>query len=137
MDIGTIFGLLLLLLPVAAKMIEKSLAKAGNTGGAKKMRDFADMFGDDSHDDGDVETKEVFPALMPGEEYTATFTDDAVSGEPDRMPLPEEGGYRSVEEMIKERFHASSDQDQGPEHKTMGIDPKKLIIYSEIMKPKF
>ena len=56
----TIITLLLFLLPVIFKLIGKKFDQAGQTEKARKMRDFADMFGNDDEteveydDDGQV-----------------------------------------------------------------------------------
>ena len=52
-DLGTILTLLLVVLPMAAGLIEKLLKAAGKTGAAGKMKDLAEMFDSkDSSEDG-------------------------------------------------------------------------------------
>ena len=53
-DLGTILTLLLVVLPMAAGLIEKLLKAAGKTGAAGKMKDLAEMFDSkDSSEDGE------------------------------------------------------------------------------------
>ena len=56
-----------------------------------------------------------------------------------QMQIPPElleGGYRSVKDIARERRQAAAES-AAPEKCGLEIDPKKLVIYSEIMKPKF
>ena len=49
-----------------------------------------------------------------------------------------EGGYRSVRDIIRERQQKESVRPKESGTKSgFDIDPEKLVVYSEIMKPKW
>ena len=111
----SIIGLLFVLVPVILGFVGKKLEKAGK--GEK---------------DGKVKPSlsEVFPAIDP----------DGV-----RKDVQQKEGTRSVPPAVpaSKRKQASALRDscasvsQDKSGKKEKIDPKKLVIYSEIMKPKF
>lgn len=122
----TIIGLLFILLPVIFKLIGKRFEQSGQQDKARKVREFAqamDGEGSPMHDweyfskevlgvDGEQQEEEILPqtsapAPQPHVEAEPAFT---------RKPLL---------------------QEEEPQKKGEKIDPKKLVIYSEIMKPKF
>ena len=124
----TIIGLLFILLPVIFKLIGKRFEQSGQQDKARKVREFAQALdGEDSpmHDweyfgkevlgvEGEPQEEEILPqtpapapAPKPHVEAEPAFT---------RKPLL---------------------QEEEPQKKGEKIDPKKLVIYSEIMKPKF
>ena len=127
-------GLLVAVAAIAFKLISNRLEKSGQSGKSRKMRELADalegnespmndwehlgkaLFGDDEETPVNAPVEkpapvaEVKPAPRPRE--ISTF---AKSAKP-RKELPE----NTAPQKDKER-----------------IDPRKLVIYSEIMKPKF
>lgn len=110
----TIFGLLIVLLPLIFKVIEKKLQQSGRQDQAGKVREVADhIFGEDKEE--------------PAEE---TFI----------QPLPEKKPVavvaRPVEAPVRHKKPAML-MEEPPKKKKEKIDPKKLVLYSEIMKPKF
>ena len=141
MDFGTILTLLILILGVAGPVIEKRLKKAGKVDQARKLRDVLDTVL--SKDEAE---KEEAPEAEPGpgkvlptppvttEKYDPGMPYTTFSVSPELL----EGGYRSVKEIAEERRrkYAQSEVKLEPCH-SLEIDPKKLVIYSEIMKPKF
>lgn len=128
----TLVGLLFILLPVIFKLIEKKLQDSGNTAQAGKVREIAELFEnkeDDSFDE--VEPETVFEPVASVPVFT----------------MPESEGAR-VEREALEKLTASvqkppkttptlKDEPKRNKNKKEKIDPKKLVIYSEIMKPKY
>ena len=119
----TIFGLLFILLPVIFKLIGKKLEQSGKTGPVVEV--LSETFEEPSEE---PLPKPVVKAIEPEVEKPV------MEFKPAPMPIcrppkVEENVIRQTESPIL----------QGPEQKskTEKIDPKKLVIYSEIMKPKF
>lgn len=117
----TIIGLLFILLPVIFKLIGKKFEQSGQAATARKIREIAEMFGEESD-------------MTPEE-----FEPEESAPEPGPLPTPvEEPEYKPVQTPVKKPAPAPAptpESDQSA-HKNV-IDPKKLVIYSEIMKPKF
>ena len=113
----TIIGLLFILLPVIFKLIGKRLESSGNQDKARKVREIAQALdGEESpvHDWEEepqlpYQTKPVPAPIVP---HPALEVKPTVS----RKPV-----------LVEEE----------PKRKGEKIDAKKLVIYSEIMKPKF
>ena len=119
----TIVGLLFILLPVIFKLIGKKLEQSGKTGPIAEV--LSETF-DDSSDEPAPEPA-AKPVPKPVEKPVAEF-------KPAPMPVykpmkVEEDVIRQTETLIQVE----------PEKKPAAekIDPKKLVIYSELMKPKF
>lgn len=152
-DLGTILTLLLVVLPMAAGLIEKLLKAAGKTGAAGKMKDLAEMFDSkDSSDDaeqaaGNPHGQQPVPAGVPaGQPAPAT----AHSAQPapvmthSRQAAPKplhqmQPARPTVEKPVPnvKPKTGSPAADEAVAEKKPFIDKKKLIIYSEILKPKF
>ena len=148
----TIIGLLFILLPFIFKLIGKKFEQSGQTDKAGKMRELAKALGsdDDSEDnpfkgffeekpeleveyddDGQiVEVKPVQPVqpkpipVVTPEPRTMQFTEvvNRTTRPKAARPLPKRPALL---------------EEETPKKKGEKIDPKKLVIYSEIMKPKF
>ena len=105
----TILTLLLFLLPVIFKLIGKKLENSGQPEKAQKVRELLQTFGE--------------------EEPEAVFDDDGQITEvkPVIMEAPQPKPAKKRKPMLEEP----------EERKREKIDPKKLVIYSEIMKPKY
>ena len=133
MDAGTILTLLVVVLTIAGPAIEKMLKKAGKVDHARKVREIVDTF---SPDRGDGPDNAPRPASVPesGPEPEAAETRSAFQVPSELL----EGGYRSVRDIIRERQQkeAMKQTEPGPAPR-LDIDPAKLVIYSEIMKPKW
>ena len=132
----TIIGLLFILLPLIFKLIGRKFEQSGQDARAEKMRKIAEAFGaEEASDDVESEDDDVeydddgqityvppvqVPVRKPEPLYKPVYERPVPSleGRPavSRKPL-------LVEEEKKKRHEK--------------IDPKKLVIYSEIMKPKF
>lgn len=152
-DLGTILTLLLVVLPMAAGLIEKLLKAAGKTGAAGKMKDLAEMFDSkDSSEDGEQAAgnphgQQPVPAGAPaGQPAPAT----AHSARPapvithSRQAAPKplhqmQPARPTVEKPVPnvKPKTGSPAADEAVAEKKPFIDKKKLIIYSEILKPKF
>ena len=112
----SIIGLLIVLIPVAFTLVGKKLEKAGEASAAA-TEDSPTM-------------PEVFPAveaLMDEEEEPAQkevpAVEEAVRVLPPKLPRKASVPYKAKDDDVISK--------KDP------IDPKKLVIYSEIMKPKF
>ena len=138
----TIIGLLFILLPLIFKLIGKKFEQAGQSERAEKMREIAQTLGggdDDDEDDpweldDDGQVTEVRPAapapvaptpvvVRPVQSVQQTVAEN-VTRQTTSRPKPTVKAKRPIlEEETKKKGEK--------------IDPKKLVIYSEIMKPKF
>ncbi|MBR1956982.1 MAG: hypothetical protein IKA13_06695 [Bacteroidales bacterium] len=120
----TIIGLLFILLPVIFKLIGKKLEQSAHTGQAETIRKIAEALGDDAEAEYDEEGQIVHLPEQP-------------SAKPSVQPQPvvpvrvvqEEGKQGIIRKtlLVEEKDEVEKEK----------IDPKKLVIYSEIMKPKF
>ena len=68
--------------------------------------------------------------------------DEAEAAKPEvPLPQPEAVKPKPVEDVVRQTKPAAKKKpvlmEEAPEKKGEKIDPKKLVIYSEIMKPKF
>lgn len=120
----TIIGLLFILLPVIFKLISRNLEKSGNPDTARKVRDIAQTLGGEEEpvlsdwDFGHIRMEEPEPEPEP------------VMPVAQKLDIPvREGTPVTVRKPILE--------EEKPVKKGEKIDPKKLVIYSELMKPKF
>ena len=131
----TIIGLLFILLPVIFKLISRKLEKAGQAEKAGRLKELAEMIG------GEDET----PATQ------TWHTDPVFEMEPDPEPQsePEQVAPVVVMEPVKHvpvkqaavkpsvKVKPKKVALEEKKEKKEKIDPKKLIVYSEIMKPKY
>lgn len=121
----TILGLLLILLPIIFKLVEKKLKASGNTEAAEQIHDWSELFGEKKEDwkeeEDDIPSAPAYPHhVVPIQEPVRP---KPVKPEPVRVKAKK----TSSRPMLVE---------EEPKKKEK-IDPKKLVIYSEIMKPKF
>ena len=132
----TILGLLLVLLPLIFKLVEKKLKSSGNTKAADKVHEWAEVFGqkeddlddkeDDDDDDDDVPaTVTVIPVDQPAQEAPSVVAPV--------QPVP----VRSAAARVAAKKPSKPMFEEEETKKKEKIDPKKLVVYSEIMKPKF
>jgi hypothetical protein len=122
----TIFGLLVILLPLIFKLIGKKLEQAGNLEKAKRFQELAETMTSDSDEDSKKNTIEV----------SEIDFNDAVKQQsvvPRYVPKKEE---RPVVEVRKKQVAVEKEKVVKKEEREK-IDPKKLVIYSEIMNRKF
>ena len=138
----TVILLLFALLPVIFKLIGKKFEQAGNPDASERMRKIAQVLGEsdekekepevDYDDDGQI-TEVAEPATTSAPAPT-TFV----------VPLPVSRPEPVVTENVVRQTAPKPRpvkkpilEEEVPQKKGEKIDPKKLVIYSEIMKPKF
>ena len=138
----TVILLLFALLPVIFKLIGKKFEQAGNPDAAERMRKIAQVLGEsdekekepevDYDDDGQItEVAEPATTSAPaptkfGVPLPVSRPEPVVTENVVRQPAPKP---RPVKKPILE--------EEVSQKKGEKLDPKKLVIYSEIMKPKF
>lgn len=123
----TIIGLLVFLLPVVFKLIGGTLEKAGKQQTADRMKKVAELF--------DLEEAEIAPE--PSQEPVQ---------DPVQMPRPEPPGPKPSRPEPPVRPQAVSGVlhpaktaapvEEKPVRREK-IDSKKLVVYSELMRPKY
>ena len=126
----TIIGLLFILLPVIFKLIGKRLEQAGKDEEAGKIREFSKKYLDQESEDsdfedirqwfnGDSEPKEEAPLEVPVVE------------------LPKEEAVPAFDILKKDKKSPILQEEDSNKEKKEKIVPRELVIYSEIMKPKY
>ena len=144
----TIIGLLFILLPVIFKLIGKKFEQSGQTDKAGKMRELAKALGSDD-DSEDSPFKGFFDDKSDPE---VEYDDDGqiVSVHPKMTWKPEPAPVVMEKQKADPQIHLWEVKEgvatvkkkpilveEAPKKKREKIDPKKLVVYSEIMKPKF
>lgn len=139
----TIIGLLFVLLPVIFKLIGKKLERSGQPEKAGKFKNIAHALGDDDETpiydrfDGPEKPDEVKrPSIVP------VVEDDLAAP---AAAKPEPVVAEVVRRTTSKPINVSARQEKRKKPilqeeavvKKEKIDPKKLVIYSEIMKPKY
>ena len=127
----TLLGLLFILLPFILKLIGKKLEKAGQPETAAKMKEIAKTVvpEDDTFEDFRKWLQsEPTVVEQPEEELAAPVVQQL-------SPVVEENVMRQVSTPVKPAKKPILEEE--PEKKREKIDPKKLVVYSEIMKPKY
>ena len=135
----TVILLLFALLPVIFKLIGKKFEQAGNPEVAERMRKIAQALGetDENKKEPEVEYDE--------EGHITEIVEPVVPVQtPFVMPIPVVKPEPVVTENVvrqtapkKKPVRIPILEEAVPERKGEKIDPKKLVIYSEIMKPKY
>ena len=141
----TIIGLLFILLPVILKLVGKRLEQSGQPEKAKKLQDLLDTVYDGKDDDKLKDEQD--------DGLEVEYDDDGqiVSVHPKMVWKPEpivpvvEKKIEPAAQIhlweVKEGIPATKKKpmlvEEAPKKKREKIDPKKLVVYSEIMKPKF
>lgn len=146
MNMETIIGLLFILLPVIFKFIGKRFEQSGQSEKAGKFKKIAEKLNGDE----EVETP-IFNWLSeePDEDPEMPF-EEPVKPAPVVIPVPAEPQIHlweaEAQPVSKKKIkHAQKSvkarkpmlEEEVPQKKREKIDPKKLVIYSEIMKPKY
>ena len=152
----TIIGLLFILLPLIFKLIGKKFEQAGQSERAEKMREIAQTLrgGDDDDEDdpfnGWLEGRTGRDIVVERDD-DGQVTEVRPAAPAPVAPTPVVGQpARPVQEVVTEKVTRQTTSRSKPtvkakrpileeETKKKGekIDPKKLVIYSEIMKPKY
>lgn len=130
----TIIGLLFILLPFIFKLIGKKLEQAGQSDTAERMKEIAQYMG--AEEEQDVMSPEAdYAPTVPVIEPDAPAAEPVVPViEPVRMKFTENVQRQVPPEPKKTKKPILLEE---TEKKGEKIDPKKLVIYSEIMKPKY
>lgn len=135
----TIIALLFVLLPIIFKLIGKRLEKSGQPDRAARMRKVAEELGMDP-DEGDF--AKWFDEAEAEVAREAAL--EAMREDEDRKPqLVVNPEVKKVEKFVPKGAVPASQKHKKPilkEEEQKGkekIDPKKLVVYSEIMKPKY
>ena len=129
----TIIGLLFILLPVIFKLIGKKLEQSGHTEAAGKVRDISEVFGAD--EDTFETASEAEDTSFVVEPEKPVIEKPVVEKPVKSEPVMFENVTRQTKvskPVVKKTILIEEE-----EKKTEKIDPKKLVIYSEIMKPKY
>ena len=130
----TIIALLFVLLPIIFKLIGKKFEQAGQPQRAEQMREFAELFGSDDdeteviHDD-DGQVVDVPPVTVTPVQTYARPVVPAAPAVTENVVRQTTSKKKPVKKPILE--------EEVQTRKGEKIDPKKLVIYSEIMKPKY
>ena len=131
----TIIGLLFILLPVILKLVGKRLEQAGQPEKAKKFQDIVEAFGSDEEIDDGLEVEYDDDGQITSVQPKAVW-------KPQPAPVAEQKPDSQIHlwmanEGISEVKKKPILVEEAPKKKREKIDPKKLVVYSEIMKPKF
>ena len=124
-----LIGLLIAAAIFLFKYIGKRLEQSGNSDKARKLREFAEALNDDD-------------SPMPDWEYLGKVSSDDVI-EAHKLVLPEPETVVEVKPLpVSEppkpsKIRRFVPEEVVPQKRNERIDPKKLVVYSEIMKPKF
>lgn len=128
----TIVGLLFILLPVIFKLIEKKLQQSGTAAQQETVRQIKDLFEMEENDLTDEIEDDVEPEIG-----------DYVEPEPKLVVNPVVEFLEKVEPQVVKPAAPAQKKRTAPilmeekdNKKKEKIDPKKLVLYSEIMKPK-
>lgn len=128
----TIVGLLFILLPVIFKLIEKKLQQSGTAAQQETVRQIKDLFEMEENDLTDEIEDDVEPEIGDYVEPEPKFVVNPViefleKVEPQVVkPAAPAQKKRTAPILIEEKDNKKKEK----------IDPKKLVLYSEIMKPK-
>lgn len=120
----TIIGLLVILLPVIFKSIEKKLEKAGNYEQAKKIQDLARQ----------MSLEEESPVSEPVLKPEPVMPVMSVMPVMDKPKVQKVQPVQKVQKPSKKKDQPMVEKDTVKKEK---IDARKMVVYSEIMKRKF
>ena len=120
----TIIGLLFILLPVIFKFIGKRLEQSGKQDVAGKFKEIAEVFSEE-------QDSEAFE-----ESYVEPFEEPEAPA-PVVTPAPAEPQIHLWEAPAAVKPKKILFEEEPREKNKEKIDPKKLVLYSEIKKPKF
>ncbi len=140
----TIIGLLFVILPVIFKLIEKKLNEAGTPPKAGPAIDLSELLGETENSDEEepvlLEDYDdvVFAGRTPDEDKPTTIVvPEAPKQAPKTYELRPQDILEGTRSINKPRKSSPILQEERNDKKKEKIDPKKLVIYSEIMKPKY
>ena len=136
----TIIGLLFILLPVILKIIGKRLEQSGQPEKAKKLQDLLDTVYDGKDDDKlkDEQDDGLEVEYDDDGQIVSVHPKMTWKPEPVSTPAPEKTFvFESKPAPAVKKQKKPVLMEETPKKKSEKIDPKKLVIYSEIMKTKF
>lgn len=140
----TVILLLFALLPVIFKLIGKKFEQAGNPDAAERMRKIAQVLGESDEKEKEPEVDYDDDGQITEVAESATTSAPAPTPKPFVFPLPVSRPEPVVTENVVRQTAPKPRPVKKPileeevsQRKGEKIDPKKLVIYSEIMKPKF
>ena len=128
----TIVGLLFILLPVIFKLIEKKLQQSGTAAQQETVRQIKDLFEMEENDLTDEIEDDIEPEIGDYVEPEPKFEVNPVIEFLERVepqvvkPAAPAQKKRTAPILMEEKDNKKKEK----------IDPKKLVLYSEIMKPK-
>ena len=132
----TIIGLLFILLPIIFKLIEKRLQNSGKAEQAGKVREFAELFQDEAPSSDFEGDESAFE--KSAEPITVPVVELPVKKEPVKVVAPKpQNTFVEGQRMTRKKKAPAILLEEPEIKKKEKIDPKKLVIYSEIMKPKY
>jgi len=135
----TIIGLLFILLPVIFRLIGKKFEQSGQSEKAGKFKKMAEaLTGDEEEETPIMDWISEEPVQEPEEPETvvtsAPVTPQIHLWETETMPVVKKK-VKPVQKSVKVKKPML--EEETAQRKREKIDPKKLVIYSEIMKPKY
>ena len=134
----TIIGLLFVLLPVIFKFIEKKLKESGKIQQADDLHEITDLFTEEDQEEQAVhkepEQIEVRKNVIFLGQVPEVTKPEIVEGQRS-LHMFSVPSRSSAKKTVAKR--APILQEDVNTKKKEKIDPKKLVIYSEIMKPKY
>lgn len=151
----TIIGLLVILLPLIFKLIGKKFEQAGQPGRADKMREIAQALGGGEDEDDDDPFKDWLEGRTGREVVVERDDDGQITEVRPVVPVapvvvqpvqPVQPVRQAVTENVTRQATSRPKPtvkakrpmlEEDTKKKGEKIDPKKLVIYSEIMKPKY
>ena len=150
MDTGTILTILFLVLYLALSAVNRLLKKAA---GDIRKKTYNGGTGDSScpgsGDDPDFRETPAEPVHGRGlplegpwtvQQDPRTVQPEPVAREAAAFSVPQDlldGGYKSVKDILEERRKSSRPAVEDTPSRRFVIDKRNLVIYPEIMKPKF
>ena len=117
----TILGLLIVVLPLVFKLVEKRLQASGRQQDAETVQEWIEMF--------DAADEDVQEKTEPAQQISVPEKPKPIFVEAPRVVTPKQ--------TAKPKKPARQILVEEEPKKKEKIDPKKLVIYSEIMKPKY
>lgn len=128
----TIIGLLFILLPIVFKLINRKFEQAGQTDKARQIKEIAEMFGaGESQDElDDLDEPVIIEPVKPEPvEVKAPEVPQVHLWKAEATPVVRKPDIVRRKKPILEETDSQKKREK--------IDPKKLIVYSEIMNRKY
>ena len=133
----TIIGLLFILLPVILKFIGKKFEQSGQPEKAKKLQEFLDTISPDEDKDDEMEVEYDDDGQIVSVHPKMTWKPEPAPVVVEKPKADTQVHLWEVNEGVTAVKKKPMLVEEAPKKKREKIDPKKLVVYSEIMKPKF